>query len=216
MKNTKGFTLVEILVALMIFSLVVVVALAALVRIVDANRKAQTIQDAVINLSFTMESMTRELRTGSTYYCKVLAPGTDLSASSLVTQDVSGCVGTLGNASNGVGVGIAFLSNRTAPNGAGGTCHLINAYEITPNAPTGTFDGTFTFSKSSQPSCNANINTGFTPVVSTKSVTITSFYVQVNDDAYPLAFIKLEGNAGTKESGKTYFSLQTAATPRIP
>lgn len=205
----KGFTLVEIMVALMIFSLVVVVALAALVRIVDANRKAQTIQDAVVNLSFSMESMTRELRTGSAYYCKVLAPNTDLNVTSIPSQDISACNGT--SVGNGTGVGFAFLSNRN-----GSSCRLINAYQIVPNmtGTGGTFNGTYSFEKATQDSCGATLV--FTPVVSGRAMTITDYYLHMNDTEYPLAFIKLDGNAGTKVSGKTYFTLQTAASPRIP
>ena len=99
-RRSRGFTLIEIIVSLMIFSLVVVVALAALVKIIDANKRAQTIQDAVVNMSFTMDSMTRELRTGSDYYCRIVSPGTDLSVTSLSAQSVSGCssVGGTGGA----------------------------------------------------------------------------------------------------------------------
>jgi prepilin-type N-terminal cleavage/methylation domain-containing protein len=63
----KGFTLVEIMVSLAIFSVVMVVALGAFLKIVDVNKRAQSIESAVNNLNFTMEAMSRELRTGSQY-----------------------------------------------------------------------------------------------------------------------------------------------------
>lgn len=66
--NTKkGFTLVEIMVSLAIFSLVMVVALGAFLKIVDLNKRAQNVESAVNNLTFTMEALTRELRTGQSY-----------------------------------------------------------------------------------------------------------------------------------------------------
>lgn len=63
----KGFTLVEIMVSLAIFSLVMVVALGAFLKIVDLNKRAQSVESAVNNLTFTIEALTRELRTGQSY-----------------------------------------------------------------------------------------------------------------------------------------------------
>ncbi len=74
--SSRGFTLVEMIVSLMIFSIVAVVALAALVKIIDANNKAQTIQAAVTSLSFSLDSMSRELRTGSNIHCMFHSDGT--------------------------------------------------------------------------------------------------------------------------------------------
>lgn len=210
----KGFTLIEIIVALMIFSIVVVVALAALVRIIDANKKAQTIQDAVVNMSFTMESMTRELRTGSVYYCKKWLGDSDLAlppSNSLSAQDVGGCNG-VSSSMNNQAVGFAFLSNRTASGGGG--CRLINAYEIVPNLPGGSFDGTFSFKKGSQTACNQALT--FTPVTDTASLSLTGYFLQVNNAQFPLLFVKMDGNAGSREAVRTHFTIQTASSPRIP
>src|ERR1039458_2601710 len=56
---SSGFTLVEMMVSIAIFMVVAVVAVAALLKIVDANRKSQTLQDAVNNINFAMDSITR-------------------------------------------------------------------------------------------------------------------------------------------------------------
>lgn len=63
----KGFTLVEIMVSLAIFSLVMVVALGAFLKIVDVNKRAQSIESAVNSLTFVIEAMSREIRTGKEY-----------------------------------------------------------------------------------------------------------------------------------------------------
>lgn len=63
----KGFTLIEIIVSMAIFSVVMVVALGAFLKIVDVNKRAQTVEAAVNNLTFVVESMSRELRTGQVY-----------------------------------------------------------------------------------------------------------------------------------------------------
>lgn len=63
-KNNKGFTLIEMLVAVAIFSIVLVIALGAILTIFDANKKAQTLTSVMNNLNFAVESMTRSIKTG--------------------------------------------------------------------------------------------------------------------------------------------------------
>lgn len=65
----KGFTLVEILVAVALFSIVMTVALGAMFSMVNANRKAQAVNLSMTNLNFALEAMSRSLRTGTAYSC---------------------------------------------------------------------------------------------------------------------------------------------------
>jgi len=65
--SKKGFTLVEMVVSLGIFSLVMVVAMGAFLKITEVNKRAQNVKNAVNNVNFTLEAMSRELRTGSDY-----------------------------------------------------------------------------------------------------------------------------------------------------
>jgi prepilin-type N-terminal cleavage/methylation domain-containing protein len=65
----RGFTLVEVLVAVTLFTIVVTTAVSALIVILDANRKAQNISTTVNNAFFTFEIMTRLMRTGINYHC---------------------------------------------------------------------------------------------------------------------------------------------------
>lgn len=68
--NTKrGFTLVELLVSVAVFAVVVVIATTTLLVLVRANAEAQRIETAVSNLSFALDLMTRDIRTGYAYYC---------------------------------------------------------------------------------------------------------------------------------------------------
>ena len=64
LSSKSGFTLVEMLVAVAIFSIVLVVAMGAILTIIDANRKAQTLSSVMTNLNFALESMTRTIKTG--------------------------------------------------------------------------------------------------------------------------------------------------------
>ncbi len=65
----KGFTLVEILVSVALFSVVMLVALGALLMLSTATRKATSINTALDNLSAGVESMSRTLRTGLNFDC---------------------------------------------------------------------------------------------------------------------------------------------------
>ncbi len=64
---TKGFTLIEIIISLAIFTMVMIVALGAFLKIVDVNKRAQSIEMAVNSLTFAVEAMSRELRIGKSY-----------------------------------------------------------------------------------------------------------------------------------------------------
>lgn len=63
----KGFTLIEIMVSMSIFIIVMVVATGAVLSAVDANRKAQALGSVMNNLNVALESMVRDVRTGSLY-----------------------------------------------------------------------------------------------------------------------------------------------------
>jgi hypothetical protein len=57
------------------------------------------------------------------------------------------------------------------------------------------------------------IDDDFTPITDPEMV-LTNFYVQVSDDRYSLAIIKLSGYAGVREKDRTYFDVQTAISVR--
>ena len=65
----KGFTLIEMLVSITIFSIVMVMALGSLLALSVADRKAETLKSGVDNLTFALDSMSRAIRTGSSYDC---------------------------------------------------------------------------------------------------------------------------------------------------
>ncbi|HEY4487604.1 MAG TPA: type II secretion system protein [Candidatus Paceibacterota bacterium] len=62
-----GFTLVEMIVAVALFAIVMVVAVAALLSLTAANRKAQAIQSVMNNLNITLDGMVRNIRMGVDY-----------------------------------------------------------------------------------------------------------------------------------------------------
>jgi prepilin-type N-terminal cleavage/methylation domain-containing protein len=68
-KNQKGFTLVEMLVSVALFSIVMTIATSTIFSIIAGNRKAQAINSVVNNLNFAIESMIRDIKTGYSYEC---------------------------------------------------------------------------------------------------------------------------------------------------
>lgn len=74
----RGFTLIEILVSVAIFSTVMTMALGALLAMSESDRKAQTLKSVVNNLNFSLDAMSRSMRTGVNYHCDVLT-GTESS-----------------------------------------------------------------------------------------------------------------------------------------
>ena len=78
----SGFTLVEMIVAIGLFSVVMVVCVGALLSLVNANRKAQALQSVMNNLNIALDGMARSVRMGNTY------------------DGSTGCVGNTGGAND--------------------------------------------------------------------------------------------------------------------
>jgi prepilin-type N-terminal cleavage/methylation domain-containing protein len=68
-QKQDGFTLIELMVATSIFTIVMLIAMGSLVITSDSAQKSNALSFTMDNLSFAMESMSRSLRVGSNYYC---------------------------------------------------------------------------------------------------------------------------------------------------
>lgn len=69
--DASGFTLVELIVSVGLFTIVVVIAMSAYISLISLDRKARATSDVMTNLSFAVESMSRSIRTGKDYDCGV-------------------------------------------------------------------------------------------------------------------------------------------------
>jgi prepilin-type N-terminal cleavage/methylation domain-containing protein len=100
--NVRGFSLIELMVALSIFSIVMTVSIGTLLVLIDANGKAQALSSAMTNLAFAIDSVTRNIRTGRNYYCtSTFTSGALPSGSSLSDcNGETGIVFTPGDAPN--------------------------------------------------------------------------------------------------------------------
>jgi prepilin-type N-terminal cleavage/methylation domain-containing protein len=71
---SRGYTLVELVVAIGLFAVIMTLATGAYLIMISVNRQAQSIATGIDNLSFALEDMTRTIRTGTGYQC---GAGTD-------------------------------------------------------------------------------------------------------------------------------------------
>lgn len=86
----KGFTLVEMLVAVSVFSMVMLMATGSVFSIVEANKKTHSIKSVMTNLNFALESMARDIRVGLKYRCT-----NDSGDSGVTALDCGGAGGTV-------------------------------------------------------------------------------------------------------------------------
>ncbi len=70
----NGFTLVETIVAVGLFSVVMLIATTALLSMMAANKKAQSIQSVMTNLNIAVDGMARSIRMGTQYRCNSASP----------------------------------------------------------------------------------------------------------------------------------------------
>lgn len=68
-QNKKGFTLIEVVIAVGLFAVVMTIALAVILSVVANNKKTQVINAVVNNLNFALDSMVRDIKTGYSYTC---------------------------------------------------------------------------------------------------------------------------------------------------
>jgi len=209
--QTGGFTLLEMIVSLGILAVVAVIAVGALVRMTSLNRQAQTLQSAMNSINFTLESISREMRVGTSYYCGVANQFT--SGSTLTTVQCPGGFESIGDKT----VALMFKSSRTALLGGGGTCNLVFAYWFVPN------EGYFRLLKSQQTVCDgegANIRaTSAYPVLDETNIKLTDYKIEVNSgtNKHSFATITLKGYSGKagREKEINYFDIRTGIEQRL-
>lgn len=67
--KNNGFTLVELLISISLFTTITFLSIGALITIFDANKRSQSSKTVVDNLNLSIEDMARTIRFGDTYHC---------------------------------------------------------------------------------------------------------------------------------------------------
>lgn len=83
-QSKNGFTLVEIMVSVAIFAIIMTLGIGALINVTQAYRASGRQKTILDSLSFVMENISRDIRTGSLYYSG------EGSGSSPITRDGTG------------------------------------------------------------------------------------------------------------------------------
>lgn len=75
--RTRGFSLVEMIVSVGIFSVVMLIATSAYFSLISLDRRARATNQVVNNLSFSVDAMMRGIRTGTEFRCLNGGPDAD-------------------------------------------------------------------------------------------------------------------------------------------
>lgn len=191
--KTKAFSLIELLVSVSIFTIVITMAVGSLLVLIDANAKAQNMQDVMTNLSFVVDSMAREIRTGEGFYCSDTEPSATLDPQT--SQDC---------ASGGVYLSVVEgdVSNSLTGEGEPRVTYWYNSAQEQVERRVG--------------------DAGFYPLTDADvHISEAVFYVSDTDrgvdgdTAQPTVTIFISGYAGQIPSVDTSFDLQTTITKRV-
>ncbi|MBI2627473.1 hypothetical protein HYW72_00925 [Candidatus Nomurabacteria bacterium] len=184
-KISGGFTIIETMIAISLFLVVVMSGMNALLNANLLHQKSGDMRSILDNLSFIMEDMSRNLRTGYDYYC-ILAGETIPS-------------GTVNPRSCTDGVGISFKSATSGqwvyyvgnnPNSVYGIFRKIGAetVQLTPNEVV---------------------------ITSTSLVSVLGAEPPPGNSQQPFVTIRLVGKIILKNNVETPFSLQTSVSQRL-
>jgi type II secretory pathway pseudopilin PulG len=200
-KNKKsGFLLIELIVALFIFSMVATVSIGSIITIFDANKKAQSLQSVMNNLNLAMDSMTKALAVGKNYTCE----GGD-------TGRGEDCQSSAGNeitflSQDDVLVVYAFKPDCFGEEDSSGSGCLTRLIDT---------DGDGSFSDEGDPvpltAREVNISNATFFVHGT-----APFLGGDGDTEQPRVLMFIEGTVKAGPRNQTKFSLQTAVSQRIP
>lgn len=197
-RTNRGFSLVEMLVAVGIFMSIMTIAISSLISIVNANKRAQSIKNTIDGVTFAIEETSRDMRSGNEYKCS-----TDSGLS--FTNDTTICTGDNVNAiqytsNSGTGAIITYIFNGKKVNPQPGDQGILVKK----------IGGTSAVDLVSQ---DSGVN-----------ITDMKFYVigadnesnpDISKRTQPRVIITASGLIATKGSADTTFNMQTSISQRM-
>ncbi len=192
--NKKGFTLIELMVSITIFSIVMLVSVGALLSIVDANRKAQSLKSVMNNLNFALESMSRNIRVGTNYHCKpydgIIPPSVPSNITD--TRDCSGADG-----------GVLFAFEGSTGNRSDGSDQIV--YRLNGSRLELSKDSGATFTAITAPEVQ---------ISNFRFYVIGSAPLTVGNTIQPRVVMTIQGVAG-ENVNQTTFNVQASVSQRL-
>ena len=193
----QGFTTVERIVAVALFAIAMAVAVAALLSLTAANRKAQAIQSVMNNLNIAVDGMVRNMRMGTNYIGATAGEG---------------CESNTGGGTNdctGGGPQFEFDCNPLTA-----SCKLS-----TDQSWTYRYDPNGTVCDQEKSICRTMPDGTFSPITSPDvDIDELIFYVvgtTEGDTTQPKVVIVIKGTAGTQnQRTKSEFHIQATAVQR--
>lgn len=144
MKQRGGYTIIETMIAIALFLVVVTAGMSALLSANVVHNKSQDLRSIMDNLSFVLEDMSRNLRTGYNYHCGTTASESPLSCAGGSTIFFESSTGASGNTGDQWGYkvestdgGKTFNISKTTNGGSSWT--QLNAVELTMNGAVSPF-----------------------------------------------------------------------------
>ena len=186
-KLTGGYTIIETMIALSIFLIVIVIGIGSLLNAHLVSKKSQDTRSIIDGLSFTMEDMSRNIRTGYDYKC--LEQGNSYGQGEL--ENAQSCKN---------GYGIAFEYGE----GKQGEPKDQWVYFILDGKLYRSTDGLANSVQMTPDEVKVNANTSSFSVLGAEKT----------DTQQPLVIIRLAGQIKSG-SNTTSFSLQTAVSQRV-
>lgn len=186
--------LVEIMVSLSIFAIVAVSSAGALLSIIDANAKAQTIKAVMDNLSVAVENISRTMRIGTDFQCFTVSPSNQESAHNAQGSSLNSVCGPGTN-------GIVFM-----PQDAANSSDNVRYY-LAQTTVNGVTTGTIRRYR-------GTTETDLTaPEVNINSI---KFHIlgAGTTDGQPRIFIIINGTAGKTTQTQSIFNIQTTVSQR--
>ncbi|MHB1330841.1 MAG: PilW family protein [Minisyncoccota bacterium] len=181
-----GFTLIEIMTAVSIFTIVTTISMGSILTIFDINRKSESIKIVMDNLNLSVESMAREMRYATRYSCDpnvpIPTPWSQMSP---------------GNCTSG-GDSIAFYSPAS---------NRAIVYRQSGTVIEKSINGGQSFTPVTAPEI-AISDMDFYVLGALSSAS------EFGNPQQPKVLIKIRGSAGVKESVETEFTLQTLVSQR--
>ena len=184
----QGYTIIETMIAVSLFIIIVMMGMNALLNANVLHKKSQSMRSIIDNLSFIMEDMGRNMRTGINYHCVV---GSDFTNLATPKSCVSG------------GGAIAFKNSLDGGTWvykiempSGGTS--FNIYKSTAGGATGTW---------------VQLNPPEVLIDSISGFSVVGAEPPPGDLQQPFVTIRLVGRI-TTQNVTTPFSLQTSVSQR--